>query len=59
MSQIKVTQIKSTIGQPDKVRATVKALGLGKMNKSNVLKDNNCTRGMINQVRHLITFEVQ
>ena len=55
--QIKVTLIKSIIGQkPDNV-ATVRSLGLKKINSSNTLKDNAAIRGMIANVSHLVKVE--
>jgi len=55
--QIKVTLIKSTIGQkPEKV-ATVRSLGLKKINSSNVLPDNEAVRGMVAAVAHLTKVE--
>ena len=36
---------------------TVEALGLKKVNKTVVLPDNAATRGMVQQVRHLVKVE--
>lgn len=57
MANLKVTLIKSTIGAVPKHVKTVKALGLNKLNKSVVLPDNKATRGMVQQVRHLVKVE--
>jgi large subunit ribosomal protein L30 len=55
--QLKVTLIKSTIGQkPEKV-ATVRSLGLKKINSTVTHEDNDCVRGMIASVAHLIKVE--
>lgn len=55
--QLKVTLIKSTIGQkPDKV-ATVRSLGLKKINSSKVHADNDAVRGMVAAVSHLVKVE--
>ncbi len=55
--KLKITLVKSTIGAIPKHKKTIQALGLRKLN-SNVIKNNNdATRGMINQVRHLIKVE--
>jgi len=54
---IKVTLVKSTIGAIPKHRATVAALGLKKLNKTVELPDNASTRGMVNQVKHLVKVE--
>ena len=54
---LKITLVKSTIGAVPKHRKTVEALGLKKLNKSVVLPDNAATKGMIQQVRHLLKVE--
>ena len=51
---IKVTLVKSPIGAIPKHRKTVEALGLKKMQKTVELPDNAATRGMIDQVKHLV-----
>lgn len=56
--QIKVTQIKSGIGYPQKQRETLKGLGLKKMHRSRILEDTPCVRGMIKKINHLVRFEV-
>ena len=57
MANLKVTLVKSTIGAVPKHRKTVEALGLNKLNKIVVLPDNAATRGMVQQVRHLVKVE--
>ncbi len=57
MAELKVTQIKSTIGVKPKTRGTVRALGLRGIGQSNVLPDRPEIRGMIARVPHLITVE--
>ncbi|MHC1749874.1 MAG: 50S ribosomal protein L30 [Cellulosilyticaceae bacterium] len=57
MANLKVTLVKSTIGAIPKHRKTVEALGLGKINSSNIHQDNAAIRGMVNQVRHLVKVE--
>ncbi|MDQ3234855.1 MAG: 50S ribosomal protein L30, partial [Pseudobdellovibrionaceae bacterium] len=52
MSKIIVRQTRSLIGNNPNNRKVVRALGLGKIGKTKVHKDNNCIRGMINKVRH-------
>ncbi len=54
---LKITLVKSPIGAIPKHRRTVEALGLTKMHKTVELPDNACTRGMVNQVRHLVKVE--
>ncbi len=57
MANLKVTLVKSPIGAIPKHRATVEALGLKKLNKTVELPDNAATRGMIDQVKHLVKVE--
>ena len=54
---LKVTLVKSTIGAIPKHKKTVEALGLTKLNKTVVLPDNDATKGMIAQVKHLVKVE--
>ncbi|MBO5526130.1 MAG: 50S ribosomal protein L30 [Clostridia bacterium] len=54
---IKITLIKSTIGEVKAVKDTVAALGLKKIRSSKVCEDNACVRGMITKVRHLVKVE--
>ena len=55
--KIKVTLVKSPIGAVPKARSTVEALGLKKVNASNVLPNTDATKGMIQKVRHLVKVE--
>ena len=55
--KLKVTLVKSPIGAVPKHRKTVEALGLKKVNKSVELPNNAATRGMVQQVRHLVKVE--
>ena len=57
MSEIKVTQIRSAIGSNPKQRGTLRALGLGRIGKSNTLPDRGEIRGMIARVPHLVEVE--
>ena len=54
---LKVTQVRSAIGTKPKHRGTLRALGLGRIDKTNVLPDRPDTRGMIARVPHLIRVE--
>ncbi len=54
MSAIKVTQVRSAIGSKPKQRGTLRALGLGRIGRSNVLPDRAEIRGMIARVPHLV-----
>ncbi len=55
--KLKVTQVKSGIGRPEKQKLTLKGLGLTKLNKSVVLTDTLAIRGMIRKVSHLVRVE--
>ena len=57
MAKIKVTLVKSTIGQIESVKGTVAALGLKKIRSSNELDDTPVTQGMIAKVKHLVKVE--
>ena len=57
MANLKVTLVKSTIGSIPKHKKTVEALGLKKTGRTVVLPDNAATRGMVQQVRHLVKVE--
>ncbi|MEW6152871.1 MAG: 50S ribosomal protein L30 [Actinomycetota bacterium] len=59
MGQIKVSQVRSSIGTKPKHRGTLKALGLGRIGKSNVLPDRPEIRGMVARVTHLVKVEEQ
>lgn len=55
--KLRVTQIRSTIGHIARNRATIRALGLRGIGDSVVVPDNPATRGMIRQVRFLVSVE--
>jgi large subunit ribosomal protein L30 len=54
---LKVTQVRSGIGSKPKHRGTLRALGLGRIGRSNTLPDRPEIRGMIARVPHLIDVE--
>ena len=56
--QIRVKQVRSLNGHPEKLRRVVIALGLKGINTEKLHKDNNCIRGMVNKVSHLISYEI-
>lgn len=55
--KVKVTQIGSPIGRVEAQRATLKGLGLNKLNRSRVLQDSPEVQGMIYAVQHLVKVE--
>lgn len=56
-NKLKITLVKSTIGAVPKQKKTIEALGLNKVGKTVEQPDNGATRGMIQQVRHLVKVE--
>ena len=57
MSKVKVTQVRSTIGQSKKHEGTIRALGLGKIGKSVEKPESPVLAGMLRKVRHLVQVE--
>jgi large subunit ribosomal protein L30 len=57
VSALKITQVRSAIGQSQRHRGTLRALGLGKIGRSAKHKDSPQLQGMLRQVRHLVTVE--
>ncbi len=55
MGKVAVTQIRSTINRPKRQKLTIKALGLGKLNKTVEHEATPQIVGMINKVSHLVT----
>jgi large subunit ribosomal protein L30 len=56
-AKLRVTQIKSTISHIARNRATVRALGLKRIGHTVEVADNPATRGMVRQVRFLVSVE--
>ncbi|HND28488.1 MAG TPA: 50S ribosomal protein L30 [Myxococcota bacterium] len=57
MANLKVTLLRSTIGCAERVRATVRGLGLRKVGSSRELENTPAVRGMIKSVLHLVQVE--
>ena len=57
MAKIKITQVKSTIDRPKDQKATMVALGLGRISKSVVVENTPQISGMVNKVSHLVKVE--
>lgn len=55
MAQLKVTQVRSTIGQKPKARESVRSLGLKKIHQSVLVEDTPQTRGYLHAARHLLS----
>ena len=57
MAKIRITQIRSEIGQSQKHRGTLRALGLGKIGKTVEHDESPVLAGMLRKVRHLVEVE--
>ncbi len=57
MSKVKLTQIRSGIGQSARHRGTLRALGLGKIGRSAEQEEGPVLAGMLRKVRHLVKVE--
>ena len=55
--RLRITQVKSTISHIARNRATVRALGLKRIGHTVEIPDNPATRGMVRQVRFLVSVE--
>ena len=56
-TQLEITLVKSPIGYPKRTKATLRAMGLKKINQTVTHKDNFVLRGMIDKVSHLVVVE--
>jgi len=57
MSKVRVTQVKSLIGQTQRHRGTLRALGLGKIGRSAEHEEGPVLAGMLRKVNHLVKVE--
>ena len=57
MSKVKVTQIRSVVGQSKRHEGTLRALGLGKIGRTAEHTDTPALAGMLRHVRHLVKIE--
>jgi large subunit ribosomal protein L30 len=57
MEKLRITAVKSTIDRPAKQKATVRALGLRRMNHSVEVEATPQILGMIDKVKHLLKVE--
>lgn len=55
--RISITLVKSPIGAPSDQKATVRALGLKRMNHTVEQDDTDVIRGMVFKVKHLVVVE--
>jgi large subunit ribosomal protein L30 len=56
-SKVKITQVRSQIGQSERHRGTLRALGLGKIGRSAEHRESAQLAGMLRKVRHLVKVE--
>ena len=57
MAKLKITQVRSTIRRPKDQVATIKTLGLGRINRSVELENTPTVAGMIRKINHLVKVE--
>jgi large subunit ribosomal protein L30 len=57
MTKLRITQVRSQIGQSEKHRGTLRALGLGKIGRSSEHQESPVVAGMLRKVRHLVKVE--
>jgi large subunit ribosomal protein L30 len=57
MSELTVTQRRSSNGSDKRQLATLRSLGLRRIGHTVELKDSEQTRGMLHAVRHLVEVE--
>ncbi len=57
MAKLKVTQVRSQIGNSQRHRGTLRALGLGKIGRSAEHEEGPVVAGMLRKVRHLVRVE--
>ena len=57
MAELKITQVRGTVGARWKQRESLRSLGLRKIRQTVVREDNAQTRGLLAVVNHLVTVE--
>jgi len=57
MAKVRITQVRSKIGQSERHRGTLRALGLTKIGRSVEQDDGPVLQGMLRKVRHLVKVE--
>ena len=57
MARVKVTQVRSQIGQTQRHRGTLRALGLGRIGRTAEHEESPVLAGMLRKVRHLVRVE--
>ena len=57
MAKVRVTQVRSQIGETQRHRGTLRALGLGRIGRSAEHEESPQLAGMLRKVRHLVSVE--
>lgn len=57
MARLRITWLKSAIGYAADQKATIRALGLKRLNDTVEHEDTPSVRGMVNKVAHLVNVE--
>jgi large subunit ribosomal protein L30 len=57
MPRVRITQVRSQIGQSQRHRGTLRALGLGRIGRSVERDESPQLEGMLRKVRHLVKVE--
>ncbi|MEK6274153.1 MAG: 50S ribosomal protein L30 [Actinomycetota bacterium] len=57
MAKIKIKQVRSSIGQSQRHRGTLRALGLGKIGRTAEQEESPQLAGMLRKVRHLVEID--
>ena len=57
MSKLRLTQVGSQIGHSESHRGTLRALGLGRIGKTNEIEESPVLAGMLRKVAHLVRVE--
>jgi large subunit ribosomal protein L30 len=57
VARVLITQVRSQIGQSERHRGTLRALGLGRIGRSREHEESPVLAGMLRKVRHLVKIE--
>ena len=55
--KLRITNVKSSIGYSERHKATIRALGLRRLNQTVIQEDTLVVRGMLAKVSHLVQVE--
>jgi large subunit ribosomal protein L30 len=57
MAKLRITQVRSAIGESQRHRGTLRALGLGRIGKTTEKEESPQVAGMLRKVNHLVRVE--